>query len=95
MSEQTFPDSWPNCVTGCNNKRNPSSICCDTCWKLVPRKLKTEYWGAYTAAINGRGKKKNGTVTPRLRASLKAIVDHLIEVVCKPWVAKIHEKKEG
>lgn len=74
------------CVHGCGKERDPSHISCDDCWKLVPRAMKLEFWAAYKAAEKGRGWRKNGRNTPRLAASIRAIVHFLAEKITRPFL---------
>jgi len=77
------------CAYGCPNEREPDEICCPTCWRLIPRALKREFWDATKHASVGRGKYKNGRNTPRLQASIKAIIDLLILKVSKPYAESL------
>jgi len=84
------------CAYGCPNKREAREICCPACWKLVPRALKREFWDATKAASFGRGVRKNGRATPRLKSAIRSIVEVLIEKVSKPYqLAQTEERRKN
>lgn len=78
------------CVHGCPNEREPWRVCCPEHWAKIPRHLKVEFWQAMKAADVGRGRRKNGTSTPRLKAALQALVNWLVENVSKPFESVEH-----
>ncbi len=81
--------SKTTCVYGCKGERVVDELCCPACWRLIPRAFKCEFWYATKHASVGRGKYKNGRNTPRLQASIKAIIDLLILKVSKPYAESL------
>lgn len=83
------------CVYGCSNERLAKEICCKDCWAKIPRFLKRELWDATKELMYHRGRRKNGTQTPRLKHALASIVKHLVVTVSAPYEQERQQKQKN